>query len=70
MKNKKILTNLPALAFLTVSVALALAAQDEYTVSVPGALGFAGPASCRPVGKILIRIDQCSREILTRAAVR
>ena len=30
-----------ALAFITLSVALAFAAQDKYTVRVPGGLGFA-----------------------------
>ena len=41
MNDKRIPANLIALVFLTVSVALALAAQDKYTVSVPGGLGFA-----------------------------
>src|SRR5271170_1949234 len=40
MKNKRLPTNLLALAFLTVSVALAMAAQDKYTVKVPGGLAF------------------------------
>jgi len=40
MKTKKIRTNLIALAFLAVSVSLALAAQDKYTVKVPGGLAF------------------------------
>jgi Cytochrome P460 len=45
MRNKKIPTNLIALAFLTFSVALALAAQDKYAVSVPTQLEFSDPAS-------------------------
>jgi hypothetical protein len=42
MKNRRtrIPTSLLALAFLTVSVALALAAQDKYSVKVPGGLAF------------------------------
>jgi hypothetical protein len=40
MKAKRIPTTLIALAFLTVSVALALVAQDKYTVKVPGGLAF------------------------------
>jgi hypothetical protein len=41
MKNNRIPTHLIALAVLTVPVALAFAAQDKYTVKVPGGLGFA-----------------------------
>jgi hypothetical protein len=41
MKTKRIPTNLIALAFLTVTVALVLAAQDKYTLKVPGGLAFA-----------------------------
>jgi hypothetical protein len=41
MKRNRIPTHLIALAVLTVPVALALAAQDKYTVKVPGGLGFA-----------------------------
>ena len=40
MKNKRIPTDLIALAFLTVSVALALAAQDGYALKVPNGLAF------------------------------
>jgi hypothetical protein len=40
MKSKRIPTHLIALAFLTVSVALALAAQDRYTLKVPNGLAF------------------------------
>src|SRR6202035_3633148 len=40
MKSKRAPTNLIALAFLTLSVALALAAQDRYTVKVPNGLAF------------------------------
>ena len=40
MKSKRIPTNLIALAFLTVSVALVLAAQDRYTLKVPNGLAF------------------------------
>jgi len=40
MKNKRVPTNLIALALLTVSFALALAAQDRYTLKVPGGLAF------------------------------
>jgi hypothetical protein len=41
MKSKRIRTNLIALMFLTVSVALALAAQDNrYTLKVPNGLPF------------------------------
>jgi len=40
MKSKRIPTNLIALAFLTVSVALALVAQDRYTLKVPNGLAF------------------------------
>jgi hypothetical protein len=41
MQNRRIPTNLIALAFVTVAVALAVAAQDKYAVKVPGGLGFA-----------------------------
>ncbi len=40
MKSKRIPANLIALAFLTVSVALALVAQDRYTLKVPNGLAF------------------------------
>jgi hypothetical protein len=40
MKSKRIPTHLIALAFLTVSVALALVAQDRYTLKVPNGLAF------------------------------
>jgi hypothetical protein len=40
MKNKRIPTKLIALALLTVSVAIALAAQDRYTLKVPNGLAF------------------------------
>jgi hypothetical protein len=40
MKTKRIRTNLIPLSFLAVSVALALAAQDKYSVKVPGGLAF------------------------------
>jgi hypothetical protein len=40
MNTKRIPTNLIALAFLTISVALALAAQDRYTLKVPNGLAF------------------------------
>jgi hypothetical protein len=41
MRSKRVSINLIALAFLTVSIALAFAAQDKYTVNVPGGLAFA-----------------------------
>ena len=40
MKNKRIPATLIALAFLTGSVVLALAAQDRYTLKVPNGLAF------------------------------
>jgi hypothetical protein len=40
MQHKRISTNFVALAFLTISVALALAAQDRYTLKVPNGLAF------------------------------
>jgi hypothetical protein len=40
MKNDRITIQVIALAFLTVSVALALAAQDRYTLKVPNGLAF------------------------------
>jgi hypothetical protein len=41
MRQKRIPINLILLAFLTVPVALAVGAQDKYTVKVPGGLAFA-----------------------------
>lgn len=41
MQNKRIPINLIALAFVTLPIAPALAAQDKYRVSMPGGLGFA-----------------------------
>ena len=41
MRKHKVPISPIALAFLTVSVALAFAAQDKYTVKVPGGLAFA-----------------------------
>src|SRR5271170_3831304 len=67
MKNKRVPTNLIALAFLTVSVALALAAQDKYTVSVPGGLGFAefrGYEDWQPVGPSLTDAQNVIRMIV------
>jgi hypothetical protein len=40
MKNKRIPTNLIVVVLLTVSVAIALAAQDRYTLKVPNGLAF------------------------------
>ena len=40
MKRKRIPANLIVLAFVTISVALALAAQDRYTLKVPNGLAF------------------------------
>ena len=40
MKNKRIPTNLIVVVLLTVSVAIALAAQDKYTLKVPNGLAF------------------------------
>jgi hypothetical protein len=48
MKSKRIPTNLIVLAFLTISVALALAAQDKYTVKVPNGLAFSEFRDTRP----------------------
>jgi len=67
MKNKRVPTNLIALAFLTVSVALALAAQDKYTVSVPGGLAFAefrGYEDWQPVGPSLTDAQNVIRVIV------
>jgi hypothetical protein len=67
MKNKRVLTNLVALAFLTVSVALAFAAQDKYTVKVPGGLGFAefrGYEDWQPVGPSLTDAQNVIRVIV------
>ena len=67
MKNKRVPTNLIALAFLTVSVALALAAQDRYTVSVPGGLAFAefrGYEDWQSVGPSLTDAQNVIRAIL------
>jgi len=53
MKHNRIPTNLLALSFLIVSVALALAAQDKYSVKVPGGLAFSefkGYDDWQPVG--------------------
>jgi Cytochrome P460 len=53
MKTNRIPTNLLALSFLIVSVALALAAQDKYSVKVPGGLAFSefkGYEDWEPVG--------------------
>jgi len=67
MKNKRVPTKLIALAFLTVSVALALAAQDKYTVSVPGGLAFAefrGYEDWQPVGPSLTDAQNVIRMIV------
>lgn len=67
MKNRRIPANLIALAFLTVSVALVLAAQDKYTVSVPGGLGFAefrGYEDWQSVGPSLTDAQNVIRVIL------
>src|SRR5271169_1862797 len=67
MKNKRVPTNLIALAFLTVSVALALAAQDKYTVKVPGGLEFAefrGYEDWQPVGPSLTDAQNVIRMIV------
>ncbi len=67
MKTKRVPVNLIALAFLTVSVALALAAQDKYTVKVPGGLGFAefrGYEDWQPVGPSLTDAQNVIRVIV------
>jgi hypothetical protein len=67
MKNKRVPTNLIVLAFLTVSVALALAAQDKYTASVPGGLAFAefrGYEDWQPVGPSLTDAQNVIRVIV------
>jgi hypothetical protein len=53
MKSKRIPTNLTVLTILTVSLGLVLAAQDRYTVKVPGGLAFSefrGYEDWQPVG--------------------
>ncbi len=65
--SKRISTNLIALAFLTVSVALALAAQDKYTVKVPGGLAFSdfrGYEDWQAVGPSLTDAQNVIRVIL------
>jgi hypothetical protein len=67
MKTKRVTISLIALAFLTVSVVLALAAQDKYTVKVPGGLGFAefrGYEDWQPVGPSLTDAQDVIRVIV------
>ena len=67
MENKRIPSTLIALTFLTVSVALVLAAQDKYTVKVPGGLAFAefrGYEDWQTVGPSLTDAQNVIRVIL------
>ena len=67
MRKHKVPISPIALAFLTVSVALAFAAQDKYTVKVPGGLAFAefrGYENWQSVGPSLTDAQNVIRVIL------
>jgi len=51
VRQHRIPISLIALTFLTISVALAFAAQDKYTVTVPGGLGSLSSGDTR-IGKM------------------
>jgi hypothetical protein len=67
MKTKRIRTRFLVLAFLAVSVSLALAAQDKYTATVPGGLAlseFRGYEDWQVVGPSLTDAQNVIRVIL------
>jgi Cytochrome P460 len=70
MRQKKVRINLILLTFLTVSVALAFAAQDKSTVNVPGGLAFAefrGYEDWQSVGPSLTDAQDVIRVILANS---
>jgi hypothetical protein len=70
MRQKRVRINLILLTFLTVSVALAFAAQDKYTVNVPGGLAFAefrGYEDWQSVGPSLTDAQDVIRVILANS---